>query len=101
MNWEIKNFRKYESGKLKGFFTLKAGIFEINDCKYFVGDKGGWVSLPDKKYTDKDGTEKYSTIVWIQEDKKEGFQKWAIAELEKLIPQEKTKSTVGDDDTPF
>jgi len=103
MNWEIKNFKKYESGKLKGFFTLKAGIFEINDCKYFVGDNGAWVSLPDKKYTDKDGNDKYSPIVWIQKDKQEGFQKWAVAEIAKIVPQDKptqAEQSMGED-IPF
>lgn len=91
MNWEIKNFKKYKAGKLKGFFTLKAGIFEIHDCKYFEGDNA-WVSQPDKKYTDKDGNDKYSPIVWIQEDKREGFQKWAITEIQKILPGDKPQN---------
>jgi len=68
-----------------------------------MGDNGAWVALPDKKYTDKDGTEKYSPIVWIQKDKQEGFQKWAVSEIAKILPQDKptqAESAMGDD-VPF
>jgi len=39
--------------------------------------------------------------VWIQKDKQEGFQKWAIAEIAKMVPGDKPRQTDMDEDTPF
>ena len=86
MSWKIKDFKEYESGQLKGFFTLEAGILEIRGCKCLDGEWGLWVSFPGEKYEDKEGKDQYNPYVKIPDKEKyKDFQKWAQVELEKIV----------------
>ena len=73
MQVKLVNFRKYESGNLKGFGTvsLEDGDTSItlNDIRLMVkkGDTGEYffVGFPSSKYTDKDGIEKYNSYIKV------------------------------------
>jgi len=103
MAWEIKNWRKNTGGgKRKGWFTLIAGDFEINDCALVEGDKGNFISFPQRSY-EKDGETKYVSIVWMANDQRRyAFQDWALKELEKIVGVESDpQKGMEDDDIPF
>lgn len=99
--YEIKNYRKNTGrGITKGWFTLAINDFAINDMSVVAGEKGDFIGFPQKKYTDKDGNDKYSNIVFIlNQDRRYAFQDWALKELEKFnverVPEGET------DDIPF
>lgn len=104
MNWEIKDFKEYRSGTLRGFFTLAAGILEISGCKYFEGDKGPWVALPTEAFEDKEGNKKYKSIVSIPDKQRySDFQAWATTELSKIVgvEPEPEKGSEEDSSIPF
>ncbi len=102
--YEIKNWRENTGqSKVKGWFTLVIRDFEINDLSLVEGDKGNFVSFPSRPYKDKDGEQKYASIVWMPVDaRRYAFQDWALKELEKFVgiepelPEDKEK-----DDIPF
>ena len=102
MPWSIKNYRKNTgSGKVKGWFTLVAGDFEINDCTHVEGAKGDFIGFPQRSY-EKDGEIKYASIVWMPDEKRRyAFQDWALAELDKIIGVEPEPKDGSDDDIPF
>jgi len=103
VNWKIIDFKAYESGALQGFFTLVAGLFEINNCKFFSKDGKSWVALPQREY-EKDGEKKYSPLVRIpDEGRYKDFQRWAVSEIAKIVPQDKptqAEQSMGED-IPF
>jgi len=102
MKWKIVDFKAYESGALQGFFVLVAGIFEINNCKFFTKDGKSWVSLPQREY-DQDGEKKYAPVVKIpDEGRYKDFQKWAVSEVTKILPGDKPqKEPSMGEDVPF
>jgi len=99
--YKIKNYRKNTGrGKLKGWFTLVTGDFEINGCTHIEGNKGDFVGLPQRSY-EKDGETKYVSVVWMpDDDRRFAFQNWALKELEKIAGVEQTVEP-QDDDIPF
>ena len=106
MKYAVKNFKEYNSGKMQGFFTLQIDDFDINDMKCMQGDDGNlWAAFPSRMYEDKDGTKKYTNIVYIEnEDRRKAFQKWVGGELKKIIPVSETPQAGTppmDDDIPF
>lgn len=57
-----------------GYFTVellrKRGepFVKITDCKIVHTDKGSFVSVPSRKYQDKDGKDKWHRYVWLDDD---------------------------------
>jgi len=102
MSYEVKNWRKNTGqGKVKGWFTLCVGDFEINDCSLVEGNKGDFIGLPQRKY-EKDGETKYSSIVWIANEKRRwAFNDWAVKELDKLVGVETEPEDGSGGDIPF
>lgn len=104
MDWEIKNWRKNNGqGKVRGWFTLKAGILEINDCSLVEGNKGDFIGLPQRRY-EKDGETKYSSVVFIPDEKRRwAFNDWAVKELDDLLrtEPEPEKGSPEDSSIPF
>jgi len=104
MPYEIKNWRKNNGrGVTKGWFTLKINDFEINDMSLVEGNKGDFIGFPQRKYADKEGNDKYASIVFIPDkDRRYAFNDWAIKELDKIIGVETDPDKGTDaDDIPF
>lgn len=103
MAYEVKNWRKNTGrGKVKGWFTLVIGDFEINDCSLVEGNKGDFIGLPQRQY-EKDGETKYASVVFIPNEKRRwAFSDWAVTELDKIIGVEPDPGRgTEDDDLPF
>ena len=102
MAWLVKNYRKNTGkGKIKGWFTLVMGDFEVNDCSLVEGGKGDFVSMPQRSY-EKDGQTKYASIVFIPDEKRRwAFNDWALGELEKIVGVEPEPEDGGGEDIPF
>ena len=61
---KITNMRLFGTGgKIKAFFAISLGPLDINDCKLVDGSKGMFIGFPSRKYTDKQGVDKYTDIV--------------------------------------
>jgi len=102
MIWSVKNYRKNSGrGKVKGWFTLAMGDFEVNDCTLVEGNKGDFVGLPQRSYQ-KDGETKYMSIVFIPDkDRRYAFNDWCLSELEKIIGIEPEPEDGSGEDIPF
>jgi hypothetical protein len=73
---------------------------EIRDCTYHLTDKGRWIGLPAKPYTDDEGNTKYSYIVkFLDKEKYAQFQKSALAALDKYGVEQEEETP--DADIPF
>lgn len=101
MKIEVKNFRTFEKGPLKGFLDIYIHDLDwtIKSCSLF--DQGGnkWVSMPSKQYTDKDGAKKYDPIIWMSKEKLTEFSQKTLKALEIYSNQPKIDSK--DEDIPF
>ena len=65
---EIKDWKPYESGNLKGYFRLITSEgFELKGMKLLQGESGMFVGSPSQK--GKDGN--YYDQIWIPEDRKQ------------------------------
>lgn len=66
----IKNMRKINgSSKVVAFFSVEwEGKMTVNDCKLIAGQNGLFAGMPSRKYTDKNGQEKYQSIVYVEQD---------------------------------
>ena len=103
MAWKIKNWRENTGrGVTRGWFTLEAGEFEINDMSLVKGNKGDFIGFPQRSY-EKDGETKYASVVWMPDEKRRySFQDWAKAELDKLVGVEPDPDRGTEKDTiPF
>lgn len=102
MKYSVKNFRKNTGGgKVKGWFTLVVGDFEINDCSLVEGTKGDFVGLPQRRY-EKDGETKYASVVFIPDEKRRwAFNDWCTTELDKIIGVQPEPTDGSGDDIPF
>ncbi len=96
----IKNMRKVDLGKTIAFFSIEyPEKMTINDCKLIKGTKGIFAAMPSRKYTDKQGQEKYQPIVWMEQDYLQKI--CAAAELEYHNLTAKPNSQAPDEDIPF
>lgn len=79
---KIVNVKKIELGPtIKGFFDVDFDKFLIKGFKYMQqAGQSMWVSPPDEKYTDKDGTVKYKKVVELND--KEYAKKIEAAAIE-------------------
>jgi len=92
---EITNKKKLGNMEV---FTVVTGGIEIADCKLMEGQKGQWVAGPSKKFTGKDGTEKWFSLVKFSNE----VQQQIISALESEGPPPAVLPTVNtDDDIPF
>ena len=100
MSYEIKNYRKNTGrGITKAWFTLAIDDFEVNDMSLVGGTNGDFIGFPQKQYQDKDGKDKYTSIVFISDkDRRYAFQEWALKELEKFDVE---TAPEDDEDIPF
>ena len=67
---EITKFKKLnDSGKLKGFLTIKTSEgFEMKGFKLVEGDNGLFVGSPSQKGKDENGNDKWYDMVWIPKE---------------------------------
>ena len=98
----IKHMTKLTNpGKLRAFFTVEIpNKLIIRDCKLIQNDDGSmFAGFPSRKYTDKDGTEKWTNIIEILDaDLRSKIGKLAREEYgakEDIAPQQ------DDEDIPF
>ena len=95
---EIKYLTKLtKPGKIRAFFTVEfPDKMIIRDCKLIQNEDGSFfVGLPSRKYTDRDGKEKWTNIVEILDaDLKTRISE--MAKQEYLGPQEENS-----EDIPF
>lgn len=98
MNFAVKNWRAGK-GQIKCYFTLVYGDLEVNDCRLVAGQHGDFVAYPQRKWVDKEGQDKYTSVVFVPDkDRKQKLNDWAVGELAKLVqPVEPEKP----DDIPF
>ena len=66
----IKNMRKPNEegqwGKVKAFFDVEAGGFEMKGFRLVEGINGLFVSMPSRKGTDEEGNDKWFDTIWIE-----------------------------------
>src|SRR5574343_302722 len=86
-------------GKIRAFFTLEIpGKMVIRDCKLIQNENGTFFAgFPSRKYTDKDGNEKWTNIIEILDaDLRNKISNIAMAEYGVDVAQPETE-----DDIPF
>jgi DNA-binding cell septation regulator SpoVG len=96
----IKHMTKLtKPGKIRAFFTVEIPKkLIIRDCKLIQNDDGSmFAGFPSRKYTDKDGNEKWTNIVEILD----ANLKVKIAELAKNEYQGTEPEPENDTDLPF
>jgi DNA-binding cell septation regulator SpoVG len=97
---EIKQMRKVDLGKTKAFFSVEfPGNLTINDCKLIEGKNGLFAGMPSRKYTARDGTEKYQSIVYVEQGLLHKIT--VAAELEYQGKTTKPQTSAPDEDIPF
>jgi len=104
IKYEIKKFKSFNKNTLRGFFTLRIDAFEIESFTYHEKGDKRWIGLPSKEVESDDGEKAWFPTVRIPDKNRYyAFQKWAITEIKKLIPEtmEEALSNVTDDDIPF
>ena len=104
MKYEIKKFKPFIRNTLQGFFVLRIDDFEIENFTYHEKDGKRWIGLPSKEVESDDGEKAWFPTVRIpSKDRYYSFQKWATAEIKKLIPRTLAEDIAGptDDDIPF
>ena len=96
---KAEDWKPYESGTLRGFFTLllDSGI-KIFGMGYHRKEDRSWVAFPSRQYTDEDGGAKYTPILKIEDDAKwKKFQALAKQAVEAVIGD----GQQGKDQVPF
>jgi len=67
---KIKNMRKPNEegqwGKVKAFFDVENGGFEMKGFRLVEGINGLFVSMPSRKGTDEEGNDKWFDTIWIE-----------------------------------
>lgn len=102
MPWIIENFKPFEKNTLRGFFSLNVSGMSIEGFTYH--QKGGkrWVGLPAREYTNDDGESGWWPMVNFKDKgRQEAFQKWAKAEVKKIMPAVEEEAPLEDDGLPF
>lgn len=103
MKIKIVSYNDFPSGKLQGFVDIQIidwGL-TIQGCKLFKNDKGSWLGLPDKEYTNKDGDRKWQSFLTFTADVDKEFQHEAKAAIQKhLEGTDNTPATPPQDDIP-
>lgn len=87
MEIKILGFKKYVSGKLRGYIDVQIvdlGL-TIQGCKLFRNDKGSWVSLPEEKYTDREGTCRWQPFLKFTSNMDKEFQHEVKGTLKKYL----------------
>lgn len=93
---QIKNMRKISNGgKTVAFFSVEwPGKMTINDCKLIEGRNGLFAGMPSRKYTDKQGQEKYQSIVYVEQDLLNKISLAAQAEYGPTSPANEAESDI-------
>lgn len=60
---------KNPQGKIRAFFAIDFGHILVRDCKLIQGADGLWAAMPNLRYKDKNGQEKFAGIVQIKDTK--------------------------------
>jgi hypothetical protein len=84
MTYRVIDFRPYEKGTLRGFFSLVIG--DMTFAGFSVHEKNGkrWVGMPAREYQ-QDGERKFAPQVTFTDDRRKwAFNDWALKELEKI-----------------
>lgn len=103
MTYEVKNWKPNTGqGQIKGYFTMVYQDLEINDCRLVSGQNGDFISFPQRKYQDKDGADKYASIVFVPDkERRQKLNDWAVGELAKFTRAEPAQNQEEGDDIPF
>lgn len=85
---------KKQVGKMEMFTVVMPDGTEVADCKKMTGQKGDWISGPSRKFTTKEGTEKYFQLVKFN-------QKTQDEIIASIGSKDVKKPALTDDDDPF
>ena len=108
---ECTKFKKHESGPLQGFADLyieKWGV-DIHGCAVYSNEKGRWINLPSKEFTNDQGEKKWCPLVKFRvREHGDAFNKIALASIDAWCaanqesPQSSQTSQSGDNNPlPF
>jgi len=89
MKMEIKNFKAVSKGSLQGFLEIylpELG-WTLKDCGLFSANGKSWINMPQKTYKDKEGKEKYFSLIHMDEDKYKAFGVDALEAYKKFSQQ--------------
>ena len=83
---KIKNMRQPNEegqwGKVKAYFDVENGGFEIKGFRLVEGINGLFVSMPSRKGTDENGNDKWFDTVWIEsKNQREELNTIALSEF--------------------
>jgi hypothetical protein len=103
MGWQVKNYKPANTvGAVAGRFILIIGPVEIRGWTHFRSNDGKeWVAGPSREY-EKDGERKFYPYVYFpNKEQYSKFQKWALAEIKKLVPATGASDPAVEDNLPF
>lgn len=93
--WRIAVVKPVSLGSVKAFVTVEIGSFSIAGLTYHESGDRKFVGFPgqaklderDQAVRDERGKIQYYNIIYIADrQKKDEFQRWFIAEIEKILP---------------
>jgi hypothetical protein len=105
MKISIENVRKHSGGTLKGFFDLNLeGFMKIYGCTANCKDGAWWIGTPQRKGKDKDGNDKWYSIVFIQKERMEKLRDLLMPTIKEALGESEKEESANDDyasDIPF
>ncbi len=99
---EIKKFRKYEKGMLRGFFEveLPSGMCVRDLTLHQTDDGRRWVGYPSKPYEDDEGNTKYQNQIYFPDKKvHHQFQQRVLSALDPHLSADQDSTST--DGMPF
>ena len=88
MKITANNIHKYGTGIMKGFFDLEMeGLMTIYGCSVMCKDGGWWIGMPQRKGKDKDGNDKWYSIVFIEKERMEKLRDLLMPALKEALEE--------------
>jgi len=96
---ECTRYKENNKGAVLGFadFYLPAWGIEINGCSLCQNEKGRWVNLPSKMYTNSEGEKKFAP--YIRFKKKEDWERFCN-EAKEAVDRYNERNVYGSTDQP-
>lgn len=96
MNINAKNIRKHGSGVMRGFFDLEMeGLMTIYGCTAMCKDGGWWIGMPQRKGKDKDGNDKWYSIVFVEKDRLDKLRDLVMPSLKDALEEKEAPADSG------
>lgn len=95
---EIGQYKPYDKGALKGFFTLVIAPHgqKLLDCRYFESNGKRWWTFPQKEITKEGATKKefIPLVSFIDKGYAESLKEAVLVELSKVATQKTSEESI-------